>query len=128
MLNLFLTADVRSYYLLVDEFVVKIIVHLSAHPLGIMAIEADVAASESCPPLRHLLKRDIDCNFTILREDLGENVVVLDIRVIIHDHGQEVITPRGILVQVNIWNVRAHCLGISWSWLGRDRSISEQAT
>ena len=88
MLDLFLTADVRSNYLLVDELVAQVIVHLSAHPLGIMAIEADVAASESCAPLRHLLKRDIDCNFTILREDLGENVVVLDVRVIIHDHRQ----------------------------------------
>jgi hypothetical protein len=48
--------------------------------------------------------------------------------VIIHDHGQEVITPGRILVQINVWNVRAHGLRISRSWLGRDRSISEQAT
>ena len=88
MLNLFLTADVRSYYLLVDELVVKVIVHLSAHPLGIMAIQADVAASESCAPLGHFFKRDINCNFTILREDLGEYVIVLDMGVIIHDHRQ----------------------------------------
>ena len=120
MLDLFLTADIRSNYLLVYKLVAQVIVHLSAHPLGIMAIQADVAASESCAPLGHFFKRDIDCNFTILREDLGENVIVLDMGVIIHDHGQEVCSPGRILVQIYVWDVRAHGLRVSRGWLRRN--------
>jgi hypothetical protein len=93
-----------------------------------MSGQPNIAAPECRPSFRHLIKRYIDSDLSILGKNLREYVIVLNVRVIIHHHGQDVSSARGILVQINIRDVRLETRRLYQRLLLRwDRFISQKS-
>jgi len=77
----------NTLYFFINQVVIKVIVHFAGHSLSIMSGKAYITAAKGSASLGHFVQRDIHSYFTILRQDLRENVVVLNVGVVIHNHG-----------------------------------------